>query len=92
MHKDTKNDNKEKTLSLKTGTKSSKSSIGSRSRGISRVSTVVVESKRGKISKTRKATDSNKEYQYEPIQKEQIDISLQRYNWSSCVSKIIKYI
>ena len=27
----------------------------------------------GKISKTRKATDSNKEYQYEPIQKEQID-------------------
>ena len=54
MPKDTKNDNKEKTLSLKTGTKSSKSSIGSRSRGISRVSTVVVESKRGKISKTRK--------------------------------------
>ena len=35
MPKDTKNDNKEKTLSLKTGTKSSKSSIGSRSRGIS---------------------------------------------------------
>ncbi len=54
MPKDTKKDNKEKTLSLKTGTKSSKSSIGPRSRGISRVSTVVVESKRGKISKTRK--------------------------------------
>ena len=59
MPKDTKNDNKEKTLSLKTGTKSSKSSIGSRSRGISRVSTVVVESKRGKISKTRKPNAPN---------------------------------
>ena len=54
MPKDTKKDNKEKTLSLKTGAKTSKSSIGSRNRGSSRVSTVVVESKRGKISKTRK--------------------------------------
>ena len=49
-----KKDKKEKTLSLKTNTTSSKSTIGARSRGGSRVSTVVVESKRGKISKTRK--------------------------------------
>ena len=54
MPEDTKKDKKEKTLSLKSNTKSSKSTIGARSRGGSRVSTVVVESKRGKISKTRK--------------------------------------
>ena len=46
MPEDTKKDKKEKTLSLKTNTTSSKSTIGARSRGGSRVSTVVVESKR----------------------------------------------
>jgi len=59
MPEDTKKDKKEKTLSLKTNTKSSKSTIGTRSRGSSRVSTVVVESKRGKISKTRKPSAPN---------------------------------
>ena len=59
MPEDTKKDKKEKTLSLKTNTKSSKSTIGARSRGGSRVSTVVVESKRGKISKTRKPSAPN---------------------------------
>ena len=59
MPEDTKNDKKEKTLSLKANTKSSKSTIGTRSRGGSRVSTVVVESKRGKISKTRKPNAPN---------------------------------
>ena len=59
MPEDTKKDKKEKTLSLKTNTKSSKSTIGTRSRGSSRVSTVVVESKRGKISKTRKPNAPN---------------------------------
>ena len=59
MPEDTKKDKKEKTLSLKSNTKSSKSTIGARSRGGSRVSTVVVESKRGKISKTRKPSAPN---------------------------------
>ena len=59
MPEDTKKDKKEKTLSLKTNTTSSKSTIGARSRGGSRVSTVVVESKRGKISKTRKPSAPN---------------------------------
>jgi hypothetical protein len=59
MPEDTKKDKKEKTLSLKANTKSSKSTIGTRSRGSSRVSTVVVESKRGKISKTRKPNAPN---------------------------------
>ena len=59
MPEDTKKDKKEKTLSLKTNTTSSKSTIGARSRGSSRVSTVVVESKRGKISKTRKPSAPN---------------------------------
>ncbi len=59
MPEDTKKDKKEKTLSLKSNAKSSKSTIGSRSRGGSRVSTVVVESKRGKISKTRKPSAPN---------------------------------
>ena len=59
MPEDTKKDKKEKTLSLKANTKSSKSTIGTRSRGGSRVSTVVVESKRGKISKTRKPSAPN---------------------------------
>ena len=59
MPEDTKKEKKEKTLSLKTNTKSSKSTIGARSRGSSRVSTVVVESKRGKISKTRKPSAPN---------------------------------
>ena len=59
MPEDIKKDKKEKTLSLKTNTKSSKSTIGTRSRGSSRVSTVVVESKRGKISKTRKPSAPN---------------------------------
>ena len=59
MPEDTKKDKKEETLSLKTNTKSSKSTIGTRSRGSSRVSTVVVESKRGKISKTRKPSAPN---------------------------------
>ena len=59
MPEDIKKDKKEKTLSLKTNTKSSKSTIGARSRGSSRVSTVVVESKRGKISKTRKPSAPN---------------------------------
>ena len=54
MSEDEKKDKKEKTLSLKVSTVPSKSTIGSRSRGSSRISTVVVESKRGKISKTRK--------------------------------------
>ena len=44
MPEDTKKDKKEKTLSLKTNTTSSKSTIGARSRGGSRVSTVVDES------------------------------------------------
>ena len=59
MPEDINKDKKEKTLSLKTNTKSSKSTIGTRSRGSSRVSTVVVESKRGKISKTRKPSAPN---------------------------------
>ena len=59
MPEDTKKEKKEKTLSLKTNTKSSKSTIGARSRGSSRVSTVVVEAKRGKISKTRKPSAPN---------------------------------
>ena len=59
MPEDTKKEKKEKTLSLKTNTKSSQSTIGARSRGSSRVSTVVVESKRGKISKTRKPSAPN---------------------------------
>ncbi|MEC9097499.1 MAG: translation initiation factor IF-2 [Pseudomonadota bacterium] len=59
MPEDTKKDKKEKTLSLKSNTKSSKSTIGARSRGGSRVSAVVVESKRGKISKTRKPSAPN---------------------------------
>ena len=59
MPEDTKKDKKEKTLTLKSNTKSSKSTIGARSRGGSRVSTVVVESKRGKISKTRKPSAPN---------------------------------
>ena len=59
MPEDTKKEKKEKTLSLKTNTKSSKSTIAARSRGSSRVSTVVVESKRGKISKTRKPSAPN---------------------------------
>ena len=59
MPEDTKKDKKEKTLSLKTNTTSSKSTIGARGRGSSRVSTVVVESKRGKISKTRKPSAPN---------------------------------
>ena len=59
MPEDTKKDKKEKTLSLKSNAKSSKSTIGARSRGGSRVSTVVVESKRGKISKTRKPSAPN---------------------------------
>ncbi len=44
MPEDTKKDKKEKTLSLKTNTTSSKSTIGARSSGGSRVSTVVDES------------------------------------------------
>ena len=54
MPEDTKKDKKEKTLSLKSNTKSSKSTIGARSRGGSRVSAVVVESKRGKNLKDKK--------------------------------------
>ena len=54
MPEDTKKDKKEKTLSLKSNTKSSKSTIGARSRGGSRVSTVVVESKKRKNLKDKK--------------------------------------
>ena len=52
-NKKEKKEKKEKTLSLKSSSLSAKGPIGSRNRG-SRVSAVVVESKRGKISKTRK--------------------------------------
>ena len=52
-NKKEKKEKKEKTLSLKASSLSAKGQIGSRNRS-SRVSAVVVESKRGKISKTRK--------------------------------------
>ena len=52
-NKKEKKEKKEKTLSLKASSLSAKGPIGSRNRS-SRVSAVVVESKRGKISKTRK--------------------------------------
>ena len=52
-NKKEKKEKKEKTLSLKANSLSAKGPIGSRNRS-SRVSAVVVESKRGKISKTRK--------------------------------------
>ena len=52
-NKKEKKEKKEKTLSLKSSSLSAKGPIGSRNRG-SRGSAVVVESKRGKISKTRK--------------------------------------
>ncbi len=54
MSEDDKKDKKDKTLSLKASATPSKNKISSRARGASRMSTVVVESKRGKISKTRK--------------------------------------
>ena len=73
MPEDTKKDKKEKTLSLKTNTKSSKSTIGTRSRGSSRVSTVVVESKRGKISKTRKPSAPNIKTRTSSVKSRQIN-------------------
>ncbi|MEC7734958.1 MAG: hypothetical protein VX847_02355, partial [Pseudomonadota bacterium] len=59
MSEDDKKDKKDKTLSLKASATPVKNKIGSRARGASRVSTVVVESKRGKISKTRKPSAPN---------------------------------
>tara|TARA_B100001250_G_scaffold88679_2_gene73466 strand:- start:2132 stop:4549 length:2418 start_codon:yes stop_codon:yes gene_type:complete len=59
MSEDDKKDKNDKTLSLKASATPSKNKIGSRARGASRVSTVVVESKRGKISKTRKPNAPN---------------------------------
>ena len=59
MSEDDKKDKNDKTLSLKASAAPSKNKIGSRARGASRVSTVVVESKRGKISKTRKPNAPN---------------------------------
>ncbi|MEC7381238.1 MAG: translation initiation factor IF-2 [Pseudomonadota bacterium] len=59
MSEDDKKDKKDKTLSLKASATPAKNKIGSRARGASRVSTVVVESKRGKISKTRKPNAPN---------------------------------
>ena len=59
MSEDDKKDKNDKTLSLKASSAPSKNIIGSRARGASRVSTVVVESKRGKISKTRKPNAPN---------------------------------
>ncbi len=59
MSEDDKKDKKDKTLSLKASAAPSKNKIGLRARGASRMSTVVVESKRGKISKTRKPNAPN---------------------------------
>ena len=52
MTEKTSKGNKERTLTLKPGVPSTSNSKGSRS--TSRVSTVVVESRRGKVSQTRK--------------------------------------
>ena len=59
MSEDDKKDKNDKTLSLKASAAPSKNKIGLRARGASRMSTVVVESKRGKISKTRKPNAPN---------------------------------
>ena len=87
MPEDTKKDKKEKTLSLKTNTTSSKSTIGARNRGSSRVSTVVVESKRGKISKTRKPSAPNIKTRTSSVKSRQINEPTEKDVFGSLTDK-----